>query len=128
MTTRKRYPTDLTDQQWEQIEPLLPKRRDPRGRQATHSRRELLNAILYLTRNGCSWEALPHDFPPPKTVSDYYYDLCHRGAWERIVDALRRKVRQAAGREAEPRIVVLDSQAVKTTEKGGRKGTTAING
>jgi len=128
MNTRRAYPSDLTDGQWEQIAPLLPKRRDGRGRKAVHSRRELLNAMIYVTRNGCVWEALPHDYPPYKTVYDYYRKLCRRCVWVAIVDALRRQVRVQAGREAEPSIGVLDSQSVKTTERGVTVASTATSG
>lgn len=124
MSQRKAYPTDLTDEQWGQLEPLLPRRRDPRGAKAVHSPREQINAILYITRNGCVWEALPHDFPPHKTVYDYFRKLQRRGVWVRILDALRQEVREKAGREAHPSIVVLDSQSVKTTEKGAHAVST----
>jgi putative transposase len=128
MSTRRADPSDLTDGQWEQIAPLLPKRRDGRGRKAVHRRRELLNAIIYVTRNGCVWEALPHDYPPYKTVYDYYRKLCRRGVWVAMVDALRRQVRVQAGREAEASIGVLDSQSVKTTERGVNMAATATSG
>ena len=93
-----------------------------------HRRRELLNAIIYVTRNGCVWEALPHDYPPYKTVYDYYRKLCRRGVWVAMVDALRRQVRVQAGREAEASIGVLDSQSVKTTERGVNMAATATSG
>lgn len=125
--TRKAYPTDLTDEQWEHLQGMLPQRRDNRGARNQHTRRELLNAILYVTRNGIVWEALPHDFPPYKTVYDYFRKLTQRGMWVKIVDALRGEVRQQAGREAHPSIIVIDSQAVKTTEKGGQEVTMDIN-
>ena len=128
MDTRKPYPSDLSDAEWAKIEHLLPKRRDARGAKMQHSRRELLNAIFYWARNGCSWTALPHDFPPYQTVADYQRKLSQRGVWVTILDALRIQVRQQAGREAHPSIVVLDSQSVKTTEKGASEVTTDING
>ena len=127
MNTRKAYTTDLTDEQWEQIAPLLPQRRDKRGAKERHSRRELLNAIFYLTRSGCAWELLPHDFPPYKTVYDYYRKLCRRGMWTGILDALRAAVRQKAGREPEPSLLIADSQSVKTTEKGGHAAMMAVS-
>lgn len=127
MTKRKPYPSDLKDAEWEQLEKLLPQRRDRRGAKPKHSSRELLNAILYVTRNGCIWEALPHDFPPYKTVYDYYRKLCRRGVWQRILDALREQVRVKVGRDAHPSIVVLDSQSSKTTEKGANGDLTLTN-
>ena len=118
MNTRKAYSSDLKDEEWELIEPLLPKRRDKRGAKTVHARRELFNAMFYVIRQGIAWEALPHDFPPHKTVYDYFYKLNKQGIWPRILDQLRCQARVQAGREAEPSIVVLDSQSVKTTEKG----------
>ncbi len=127
MNSRKPYPSDLTDREWEQLEPLLPKRRDARGAKIQHPRRELLNAILYVTRNGGAWEALPHDLPPYKTVYDYHYKLTQRGVWQRVTDVLRQAVRVKVGRDPHPSVVVLDSQAAKTTEKGDGEVTTRIN-
>jgi transposase len=120
MKNDQTYPSDLTDEQWSQLEPLLPPRRDPRGAKPKHSRRTLLNAIFYLTRYGVTWDALPHDFPPYKTVQDFHRKLVKRGVWERMMDTLRQQVRQQAGRDPNPSVVVMDSQSVKTTEKGGR--------
>ena len=120
--SRRRF--ELTDFEWSVIEPLLPKRRDPRGAKTIHTRRELLNAIFYVVRQGIVWEALPHDFPPYKTVYDYFLKLNRRGVWTRIADELRVQVRVAAGREAQPSVVLVDSQASKTTEKGGRVAST----
>jgi transposase len=128
MDTRQAYSTDLTDGQWEKLEPLLLKRRDARGAKPKHSRWELLNAIFYVTRNGVIWEALPHDFPPYKTVTDYYRKSCQRGVWPSVLDALRQQVRQQAGRDPEPSIVVMDSQSVKTMEKGAHEVWMGING
>ena len=127
MNTRKAYASDLKDEEWEIIAPLLPQRRDKRGAKETHSRGELLNAIFYVVRQGITWEALPHDFPPHKTVYDYFYKLTKQGAWTAIVDQLRQKARMQAGREAEPSIVLLDSQSAKTTEKGGLVATMLTN-
>ena len=113
------YPSDLTNEQWAHLEPLLPPRRDPRGAKPKHSRRILLNATFYLTRYGVTWDALPHDFPPYKTVQDFHRKLVKRGVWERIMDHLRQQVRQQVGRDPEPSVVVMDSQSVKTMEIGG---------
>ncbi len=111
MNTRHRYPTDLNDKQWQQLYPLLPHKRTPM--------REYLNAILYVLRTGCSWQMLPHDFPPFQTVKTYFYKLCRDGTWQRINDALRHQVRQHEKRDPEPSLLIVDSQSVKTTEKGG---------
>jgi putative transposase len=116
MKTRKRYPTDLTDRQWEQLYPLLPHKRTPEA-----NMREYLNGILYVLRTGCSWQMLPHDFPPYETVKTYFYKLNRDGTWQRVNDELRGKVRQHEEREEEPSLLIIDSQSVKTTEKGGRE-------
>jgi len=117
------YPSDLTDDQWRLIEKRVPAVK-PGGRPRSVDVREVVNGILYLVRTGCSWRQLPHDFPPWGTV--HYYYRCFRisGVWPKIHDALRDKVRKADGRKASPSAAIIDSQSVKTTEKGGHTGTT----
>jgi len=114
---RKAYPTDLKDAEWELLEPLLPKAKSG-GRPRSVNLREILNAIFYRERTGCAWEMLPHDLPPAKTVYDYFNKWSADGSWERINASLVRQVRQAAGRDSEPSAAIIDSQSVKTTEKG----------
>jgi putative transposase len=120
---RKRYPTDLTDAQWRVLQPLIPPA-EPGGRPREVDMREVLNGIFYQTRGGASWRMLPHDLPPWGTVHYYYRRWRLDGAWQRMHDALRGKVRRKAGRKASPSAAILDSQSVKTAEKGGLAATT----
>jgi transposase len=85
--------------------------------------REIVEAILYVLRNGVSWRALPHDYPPWKTVYHYFSAWTKDGSWEAIHTALREEARVAVGRASTPSAAILDSQSVKTTEKGGRAAT-----
>src|SRR5919199_38626 len=123
MAKRQSYPSDLTDDEWRILEPLVPPV-EWGGRPADHARREIVNAILYVLRTGCQWRYLPHDLPPWKTVYTYFRQWRVDGTWQSLHDVLRRKVRRAAGRHPEASAASLDSQTVKTTEKGGRAATT----
>ena len=111
------YPSDLTDVEWQHLEPLLPAPRST-GRPREWSLRLILNGIFYLVRGGCAWRMMPLEYPPWSTVYDYYRQWRRDGTWEAIHTALREQVRQATGRESTPSAAVLDSQSVKTTEKG----------
>lgn len=117
---RKPYPTDLTDEQWKLIEPLLPSAK-PGGRPRKTNLREVLNALFYLARSSCQWRMIPHEFPRWKTCYNYYRAWIDDATWDEICVVLRVQVRIQAGRNEEPRVVAIDSQSVKTTEQGGEE-------
>ncbi len=121
MAGRRAYLTDLSDARWALIEPVLSAWRAERAAAGlglagpVHDLREIVNAILYVNRAGCAWHLLPHDFPPYKTVFDYYAKWEKDGTAQQLRDLLRRRVREQAGRDGEPTAAIIDAQSVKTS-------------
>lgn len=122
--TRKPYPTDLTDEQWGRLEPLLPspKSGTRRGGRPAADTREVANAVLHLLRSGGSWRLLPGDFPAWQTVYTRFRLWRLAGVWEKAHAALREEVRADAGLRPTPETLGVDSQTVKTTRRGGPRG------
>jgi transposase len=112
MSAKGRYPSDLTDGQWALVEPLLSAAK-PGGRPEAHPRREVVNAVLYLLRTGCSWRQMPTDFPPWETVYWHFARWRDDGSLDALHDKLRSAVREAEGREANPTAAIIDAQSVK---------------
>jgi putative transposase len=127
--TRKAYKTDITEAQWQILQPLIPAAK-PGGHPRTANMREVVNGIFYVLRTGCGWEMLPHDLPPYSTVYYYFRRWQKTGVWQQMNKALRQRLRQQEGRNPQPsaakrcasqqRFAIADSQSVKTTEKRGK--------
>jgi len=111
------YPSDLTDKEWEIIKDFFPV-----GNKSEHHKRSLVNAVYYITDNGCKWRALPHDYPPHDTVWSFFRRAKESGLWSKINDALVRKTRKKAGREESPSYGIIDSQSVKTIVASEERG------
>lgn len=124
--SKLRYPSDLTEEEWALVAPLLPPAKRG-GNKRTVNEREVVNGILYILSTGCQWAALPKDLPPKSTVNDYFRLWDYDRTLERIHHALYVACREQAGREASPTAAIIDSQSVKSAEKGGlrtRRDTT----
>jgi transposase len=118
MFHRKSYSSDLSDSEWQILEPLLPAEKSG-GRHRAYPMREIINAIQYVLRSGCAWRLIPHDLPQWQSAY-HYFELWKRdGTWVRIHDHLHEGIRKKMGRESQPSAAIIDSQSVKTTEKGG---------
>jgi transposase len=123
--SKLRYPSDLTDAEWGLVLPLIPPAK--RGGNRRHvDVRQIVNALMYILSTGCQWRALPKDLPPRSTVHDYFDLWSWDGTLDRIHHALYVQCREQAGREASPTAAIIDSQSVKSAEKGGPRSTRPV--
>lgn len=114
---RKKYRSDISDKEWEILKKYIPEIAE--GGNRKYEIREVVNGIYYVLRTGCAWEYIPHDLPHWKTCYEYFRKWSEQGIWKVIEDEIRKRLRKEIGKEEQPTAVILDSQAVKTTEKGG---------
>lgn len=115
---RQHYSTDLTDNQWERIKPLIEEKTHGKGRPSTHDKRDIVDGVFYILQTGCAWRLLPHDFPNWHTVYNHFREWQNLGTWEKINGELVREYRKKHGKTEEASAAIIDSQTVRTTEKG----------
>src|SRR5262249_14761219 len=127
MDTKNRYQTDLTDRQWAQVCRVIPAPK-PGGRPAKYDRREIANALLYITRTGCQWRMLPKDLPPWRIVYWCFMQWRKDGTFARLDALPGGALREPPGRRRQPAAAIIDSQSVRTTKKGGRTAMTPVRG
>ena len=120
--SKLRYPSDVTDEEWALVAPLIPPPK-PGGNKRTRDMREVVNGLMYVLSTGCQWRAIPKDLPPRSTVYGYFDRWDHDGTVQRLHHALYVQCREQAGREAGPTAAIIDSQSVKGAEKGGPPST-----
>jgi transposase len=120
--SRLRYPSDVTDEEWSFIGPLIPRAKRG-GNKRTVDVRQVVNGLMYLLSTGCQWASLPKDLPPRSTVNDYFHRWADDGTLDQIHHALYVQCRELAGRDASPTAAIIDSQSVKSGEKGGLAST-----
>jgi len=116
------YSTNLTEKQWLMIEPVFKAKIGNYGNRAKHAKKDLVNAVLYVTKTGCQWRLLPNDFPPYSTVHNFYRRARISGLWEEIMALLVQKTREKAGRSKDPTYALIDSQSAKTTGAAKERG------
>jgi len=123
--SKLRYPSDLSDAEWKLIEPMIPPGKSGGGKR-TVIMREVVNGLMYILSTGCQWRALPKDLPPKSTVHDYFDLWTWDGTLDRMHHALYEQCREQSGREASPTAAIIDSQIVKSAEKGGPRSRRPV--
>ena len=123
--TKQRYPSDLTDDEWGFIKPLIPPAKRG-GNKRTVDEREIVNGLMYILSTGCQWAFIPKDLPPSSTLNDYFHRWDYDGTLDRLHAVLYLQCREQAGCEASPTAAIIDSQSVKSAEKGGSRSIRQV--